>query len=291
MAGKYINPYTDYGFKRLFGIEENKDLLISFLNSLISDRTDLITDLTYKNIEQIGRAVKQRASYFDVYCETQSGGNFIVEMQNFKQDYFKDRSLFYAAKPISDQGVKGRGWNFRLEEVYMIALMNFVFPSKEYPDDNFYHEIKLMDVTDKHVFYDKLTLIYLEMEKIKKELLNLRSMRDRWMLAFYSLCENQEYPQELQEDIFKKLFHEAKVANLDENELYVYEKSLMDLWDYNGIMQTQYREGREEGLEKGLEKGRKQTVLEVAQKLKAKGLDMTTIMEATGLTIEEVRTL
>ena len=121
MSGKFISPYTDYGFKKLFGTEENKDLLISLLNSLISDKADPITDLTYKNVEQIGRAIKQRASYFDVYCETQSGSKFIVEMQSGKQDYFKDRSLFYAAKPIRDQGIIGDQWDFRLEEVYMIA--------------------------------------------------------------------------------------------------------------------------------------------------------------------------
>ena len=103
MQDRYINPFVDYGFKKLFGTEENKDLLISFLNAIIFDREGVITNVTYKNIEQLGDSRDRRNCYFDVYCETQDGSDFIVEMQNARKTYFKDRSLFYAAKPIRDQ--------------------------------------------------------------------------------------------------------------------------------------------------------------------------------------------
>lgn len=131
-----MNPYTDYDFKKLFGTEENKELLIGFLNAMIFDREGIITDLTYKNIEQLGDNKDRRNCYFDVYCETQDG------------------SLFYAAKPIRDQAEKGEEWDSRLNNVYMVGVMNFRFPNKEYPEDSYYHVIQLVDVVDQHVFYD-----------------------------------------------------------------------------------------------------------------------------------------
>ena len=292
MAGKYINPYTDYGFKRLFGIEENKDLLISFLNSLISDRTDIITDLTYKNIEQIGRAVKPRASYFDVYCETSQGRRFIVEMQNSWEQFFKDRTLYYAAKAIRDQGVKGdptkrelvnkkskpRKWNYRLNEVYLIAVMNFNFPGKEYKPDEYYHRVMLTDLDDHHVFYEKLTLIYLEMPKVGKVQLDMGRPLDRWLRALYLLWADEDCPSELEDPVFQKFYEQAEFARFTPDQQLTYERSMKRELDiYNQI-----EGGRILGREEGREEGRKEAILEMVQKLKDEGMDDETISRITG---------
>ena len=106
MEIRYINPFIDYGFKKLFATEGNKDILISFLNAVIEDTADPIVDLTYKNVELIGDFNGTRDSYLDAYCETSKGRQFIVEMQNSWQPFFKDRTLYYAAKAISNQAVK-----------------------------------------------------------------------------------------------------------------------------------------------------------------------------------------
>lgn len=326
MEDRFINPYTDYGFKKLFGVEQNADLLISLLNALISNDGDPITSITYKNIEHVGEINTMRSSYFDVFCQTQSGADFIVEMQNGKQIYFKDRSLYYATIPIQEQGKRGKakaeaenkamekklarlgrslkmeekkpkkGWDYHLKDVYLVAILDFVFPGNEYPEDEYYHIIKLMDVKDKHVFYDKLTLIYLEMPKIEDMEIKLDTMRDKWMYALYSLCYTDEQPPELQEEVFQKLFREAEIARFNETQHLSYRESLRDLWDSYSTWECANQEGIEKGIEKGLVKGRKEgreegrkaKALEMADKLKALGMDVETILQVTGLTKEEI---
>ena len=314
MVDRFINPYTDYGFKKLFGMEQNADLLISFLNALISNEGDPITSITYKNVEHVGEINTMRSSYFDVFCQTQSGADFIVEMQNGKQIYFKDRSLYYATIPIQEQGKRGKakadaearamekklarlgrslkmeekkpkkGWDFHLKDVYLVAVLDFVFPGNEYPKEEYFHEIKLMDVKDKHVFYDKLTLIYLEMPKIEDMEIKLDTMRDKWMYALYYLCYTDKQPPDLQEEVFQKLFREAEIARFNETQLLSYRESLRDLWDSYSTWEC----ANQEGLEEGLDKGRKAQALETADKLKVLGMDVETILQVTGLTKEEI---
>lgn len=283
MSERFMNPYTDYGFKKLFGTEENKELLISFLNAMIFDREGIITDLTYKNIEQLGDNKDRRNCYFDVYCETQDGSNFIVEMQNARKSYFKDRSLFYAAKPIRDQAEKGEEWDFRLNNVYMVGVMNFRFPNKEYPEDSYYHVIQLVDVVDQHVFYDKLTLIYLEMPKLKNMTPRSNSFRDLWLYALQNLCYTDDYPETLREGIFKKLYDAAAMANLNDAQLLAYERSQKAMWDRYSERETAREEGREEG--------REEKIAEIVCNMKSTGLDLTTIMKITGLSKEEIQKL
>ncbi|MBO4402431.1 MAG: Rpn family recombination-promoting nuclease/putative transposase, partial [Bacteroidales bacterium] len=100
---KYINPYTDFGFKKLFGTEMNKDLLISFLNALFNNSEKEIEDIQYLNSENLGDGSGDRRSVFDVYCTTRDGSRFIVEMQKAEQAFFKDRSVYYATTPIRQQ--------------------------------------------------------------------------------------------------------------------------------------------------------------------------------------------
>ena len=124
---RYINPFVDYGFKKLFATEANKDILISFLNAVIEDANDPIVELTHKNVEQIGEFNGTKTSYFDVYCQTVNGRRFIVEMQNTWKPFFKDRTLFYAAKAIRDheQGRKEGRKEGLLEAARKMLAMGF----------------------------------------------------------------------------------------------------------------------------------------------------------------------
>ena len=214
---RYINPYTDFGFKKLFGTELNKDLLISFLNALLSGKKKEIKDLSYLNSEHLGDGYGDRRAVFDVYCETEDEGRFIVEMQKAEQAYFKDRSVYYSTYAIREQAPKGP-WDYHLEDVYTVGLLNFTFPSDEYPADSFVHEVKLKDNEDNHVFYDKLTFIYLEMPKFTKTEDELVTMFDKWMFALHNLARLMERPAALQERIFKRLFEQAEIARFNENE-------------------------------------------------------------------------
>ena len=294
---KYINPYTDFGFKKIFGSAMNKDLLISFLNALFQGERQ-IRDVTYKNSELLGEGETNRKAVFDVYCELEDGSHIIVEMQKAEQTYFKDRSVYYAAAPIREQAPRGH-WNYELKDVYMVALLNFVFPDKEYPEDNFRHEIKLKDVKDNHVFYDKLTFIYLEMPKFTKKEDELVTMFDKWMFALSNLSRLLDRPKSLQERIFTRLFEQAEIAKFTHQERWEYEESKKEYWDYNSTIETAERKGEAKGRAEGLAEGRAEgrmegehnMATETARKMKADGMTADIIAKYTGLSIEEIDAL
>ena len=291
---RYINPYTDFGFKKLFGTELNKDLLISFLNALFDDKNREIEDVKYLNAEQLGDGYGDRRAVFDVYCMTKDGSRFIVEMQKAEQEYFKDRSVYYATAPIREQAPKGK-WNYRLDAVYTIGILNFTFPNNEYPTDSYIHEVKLKDTGDNHVFYDKLTFVYLEMPKFNKREDELVTMFDKWMFALRNLSRLLERPKSLQERIFKRLFDQAEIAQFTVEERREYAESVKDYWDYYSTMKTAHEKGLAEGVAKGRAEGeaigRADAINENARRMKADGMANKLIAKYTGLTIEEIELL
>lgn len=196
MPAKYINPFTDFGFKKLFGTEVNKDLLLDFLNSLLHQEGK-IESLTYLPNERLGGGQYERKAVFDVYCENERGEKFIVEMQKAEQDYFKDRSIFYSTFPIQEQAKRGK-WDFQLNAVYTIGLLDFIFPEDQYNDEVMHHEIRLMDCATKRVFYDKLTFIYLEMPEFHKTEAELETNFDRWMYLLTHMEVLERCPPALQ---------------------------------------------------------------------------------------------
>ena len=290
---RYINPYTDFGFKKLFGTELNKDLLISFLNALFKGKLE-ITDLTYLNSEHLGDSRLDRKAVFDVYCQLADGSRIIVEMQKAEQEYFKDRSIYYSTYPIREQAPQGK-WNYRLKDVYTIGILNFVFPGDEYSGDNLVHEIKLKDVEDNHggpppmlstswaPFYDKLTFVYLEMPKFKKREEELETMFDKWLFALSNLQRLLERPKALQERIFTRLFEQAEIASFTPTEREEYVASMKEYWDAYSIAETSYNKGKTEGINEANRQN--------ARKMKADGLPTELITKYTNLTEEEVKDL
>jgi len=287
---RYINPYTDFGFKKLFGTEMNKDLLISFLNALFNNSEQEIVEVQYMNGENLGDGYGDRRAVFDVYCKAADGSRFIVEMQKAEQSYFKDRSVYYATTPIREQAPKGK-WNYHLENVYTIGILNFVFPNNEYPADSYRHEIKLKDVEDNHVFYDKLTFFYLEMPKFNKQEAELETMFDKWMFVLRNLASLLERPKALQDRIFKKLFEQAEIAQYNQEERRQYESSLKEYWDYTSTIDTAYMKGEKKGRAEGRAEGIETANRENARRMKADGMPAELIAKYTGLDVETVNSL
>ncbi|WP_455667332.1 Rpn family recombination-promoting nuclease/putative transposase [Phocaeicola sp.] len=283
---RYINPYTDFGFKVIFGTPMNKELLISFLNSLLHGE-QVITDLTYLNAEHLGIAGIDRKAVFDVYCENDKGEKFIVEMQKASQKFFKDRSVFYSTFPIREQARRG-DWNFELKSVYTIGILNFIFDEDQSDENYYHHEVKLMDVRRKEVFYDKLTFIYLEMPKFHKTEDELVTMFDKWMFVLRNLSSLMERPVALQERVFNRLFEAAEIARFTPQKRGEYEESLKIYRDLNNVIDTAEWKGEQKGLEKGLEKGRAEGIAAVARNLKSMNLPVEEIIKATGLSAEEI---
>ena len=284
---KYINPYTDFGFKLLFGTAMNKELLISFLNALLF-KEETVKDVTYLNAEHLDTQEYDRRAVFDVYCENEKGEKFLVEMQRGEQQFFKDRSVYYATFPIREQSQRGK-WDYELKAVYIIGILNYTFNDTD--GDYFHHEVKLVDLYTHKVFYDKLTFIYLEMPKFNKKEDELESMFDKWLFVLRNLSSLFERPRALQNRVFDRLFEAAEIAKFNPKELGEYWESLKNFRDWYSVMSTQLKKGREEGLKEGLEQGRKEECFNKAKKMKQAGIAYDVIAQVTGLSIGEIASL
>ena len=275
MQAKYINPYTDFGFKKIFGEEASKPLLIDFLNALLPEKNKII-DLTFKNTEQLGLTDLDRKAIYDIYCENDKGEKFIVELQKAKQNYFKERTIYYSTFPIREQAEKGQ-WNYNLKAVYCIGILDFTFDDYESEPEKsaVVHTIKLKNQENK-VFYDKLTYIYLEMPNFAKQEAELITRLDKWLYFIKNLEDFQRIPTIFKDEVFTQAFDKAELAKMGQVDLDKYENSLKIYRDLKGVIDTAFDEGKLEGK------------LEAAQALKERGVAMDIIVEATGLSAEEI---
>lgn len=291
---RYISLLTDFGFKRIFGTKPNKDLLINFLNSLF-EGFQVIKDVKYLNSEHVGDVYAERKAIFDVYCENERGEKFIVEMQNAYQKYFKDRSLFYSTFPIREQAPKGADWNFKLEHVYTVALLNFDLEEEAFDQDDINHDVGLLDKKTHKVFNDKLSFKYVEIAKFDKTEDELVTLYDKWLYVLKNLSRLDERPATLKEKVFTKLFEEAEIARFTPTELKEYEDSLKAYRDVKNSIDTALEKGREEGRVEGRAEGREEgknlKAIQIAKKMLAAGMDIDTIINLTDLSKSEIEKL
>ena len=289
---KYINPFTDYGFKKLFGEEPNKDLLLDFLNELLKEEQGQIKDLTYLKTEHLGTTEIDRKAIFDLYCENEKGEKFIVELQKTKQNFFKDRSVYYSTFPIREQA-KRTDWNYELKAVYTIGILDFVFDSDKDEPNKFRYDVKLIDKETQLIFYDKLTFIYLEMPKFNKTVDELETRFDKWLYVIRNLNKLDRVPDKLREQIFDKLFETAEIAKFTITQANSYEDSLKYYRDMKNSFDTAREEaladGLKKGMEKGMEKGMIDAKLEIAIRAFKKGFSVTDVIELTGLSEDEIK--
>ena len=283
---RYISLLTDFGFKRIFGTKPNKDLLINFLNSLF-DGLQVIKDVKYLNSEHVGDVFAERKPIFDVYCENEHGEKFIVEMQNA---YF----------PICEQAPKGAEWNFQLEHVYTVALLNFDLEEEAFDKNDINHDVGLLDKKTLKVFNDKLSFKYVEIAKFNKTEEELDTLYDKWLYVLKNLSRLDERPSALKEKVFTKLFEEAEIAKFTPTELKEYEDSLKAYRDVKNSIDTALEKGREEGMAKcmaegmekgmaeGLAKGMEKEKIATARRLLSMGLSEEQVSTATELPLEEI---
>ena len=274
---RYISLLTDFGFKRIFGTAPNKDLLINFLNCLFDGRK-VIKDLKYNNSEHVGDIYTERKAIFDVYCESVEGEKFTVEMQNASQKYLKDRTIYYSTFPIREQAPKGE-WDFKLNPVYTVALVNYDMKEKAFDQQEISHQVQLCDTATKQVFYDKLEFIYVEVTKFNKTENELVTLYDKWVYALKNLAKLTDRPAALRDKIFDRLFQVAEIAKFTPTELREYEDSLKAYRDLKNSLDT--------AEEKGEAKEKKSTI----KRLLASGISVDIIAIATGLTHDEVKVL
>jgi len=301
---KYINPFTDFGFKRLFGEECNKELLLDFLNELLYEEQGRIVTISYLKLERLGISANSRHAVFDIYCENEKGEKFIVELQKQNQRFFKDRSVFYSTFPIIEQAQQGEEWNFELKAVYVIAILNFVFEEDKNEPHKYRYDVKLSDIKTHKIFYDKLTFIYLEMPKFTKEIDELETRFEKWLYVIKNLGRLDKLPDKLREAVFEKMFAAAEVAQLSQVEYMGYIENVIQHWDAFSIMETAKEEatakGMITGIAKGIAKGLAKGMAKGLAKGMAKGLAKGRIKERenmvinshkAGLSLETIETI
>ena len=278
MKAKFINPFTDFGFKKIFGEEASKPMLLDFLNAILPNQNKIV-DLSFKNTEQLGQTIADRKAIYDIYCQNSKGEKFIVELQKAKQNYFKDRTIYYSTFPIQEQAEKGE-WNYRLNPVYCIGILDFTFDDyeKESEKSEVFHEIKLKNQNGK-VFYDKLTYIYLEMPNFVQKEEELKTRLDQWLYFIKHLEDFQVIPNIFIDEVFSQAFEKAEIAKYSKTELDNYENSLKSYRDLKGVIDTAFDDGKNE------------RNLEIAKSLKVQGVGLDIIINSTGLSKEEIEKL
>jgi predicted transposase/invertase (TIGR01784 family) len=305
MTAKYINPFTDFGFKKIFGEEASKPQLMDFLNCLLPD-LDLV-DLSFKNKEQQSHSAYDRKAVYDIYCETSRGEKIIVELQKAQQNYFIDRTLYYASFPIQEQAQVGT-WNYKLKAVYCIGILDFFFnPSNDNSPKQVLHKVDasekennaprvihtgMLKDQDGKVIYDKLQFIYLEMPRFQKEEHELESRLDQWLYFIKHLEDFQQIPEIFKDSVFISAFKAAEIAQYNEQERYAYHESLKTLRDNYAVfeyaLETATAEAEKKGLEKGMEKGENRAYYKAIKNLEAKGKSLPEISDLLDLSIEEI---
>ncbi|MDX2070756.1 MAG: Rpn family recombination-promoting nuclease/putative transposase [Haliscomenobacter sp.] len=240
----FINPFTDFGFKKIFGEEQNKDLLIDFLNELLATQNQHISDLVFKKNDRLGSDDLDRKVVFDLYCENEQGEKFTVELQKAKQAFFKDRMLYYSSFSVQEQGQKG-DWDYQLKAIYVIAILDFIM-DEDNSDKIVVSKNKMMDIERYKVFYDKLTFVTLQMPNFAKEEHELESNFDKWLYVIKNLHKLDHIPERIQERVFQKLFKVASYTALSKEEKFKYEDSLKYYNDLKNSLDTAQQEGYQE---------------------------------------------
>lgn len=299
---RYIDPLTDWGFKRLFGSEMNKEILLGFLQDLFPEKD--IRDISYLGNENAGATSGDRKAVFDVSCRTEKGEEFIVEMQKAPQEYFRDRALYYSTFPLQRQAPKG-DWDFRLTPVYMVGILNFGLVHnvrdelREKVREMRVFRYELTETTLGERMTDNLAFVFLELERFGKSEDGLETMLDKWMYVLKNLSRLTERPVELQERIFRRLFEAARIAAFTREELDEYTNDMMTENDRRNAIDYARKqglaegraEGRTEGILEGRAEGEMVGKLSVARRMLAAGLDPKMISEMTGLAEPEIRGL
>ena len=306
---KYVNLLDDLGFKHVFGRDENKEILIAFLNEIIPDKQ--ITDLEHIRNEQIPSDPATKASVFDLYCETQDGSRIVVELQREEQFDYVDRAIYYGAFPVQNQIEKGKK-RYTFSAVYVINILNFnLVELKE--DTKPVSTFRLKELEDNRILSHKYTLIFIELSKFAKRLEEISpdNILEGYLYFLRNMHNLKEQPKEFQQRIWDKLFNAARVAKMNQQDRQAYikkmntERDKINQWEF-AMEQAQNKgmakgmaegraqglaEGRAKGLAEGTAKGRAEEKTAIAKSLKQSGMDFQEISKHTGLTVSEIEAL
>ena len=275
---KFINPFTDVGFKRIFGQEFSKPQLLDFLNALLEGER-VITDITFLDKEQTAMFEGDKSPIYDILCQTLTGEKIIVEMQNREHPNFKERMVYYAAEALVRQGERGTSWNYDIKAVYLVAFTNFLIAD---------HEGQLrvdavLTTRDGDVFTDKLRIVCLQLPCFDKQADECESQFERWIYVLKNMETLNRMPWAAKNSVFARLAEIAEVSAMTREERMKYDSALKHYRDTLNSLQGAEAKGRAEG--------RAEERISNARKMKAKGIPVEDIADITGLKEEEIALL
>ena len=246
--GKFINPFTDVGFKRIFGQEINKDLLIDFLNALLEGERQ-VKDITFLDKEQLPVFEDDRKLIYDVYCTDENGEQFIVEMQNQSHLNFRSRTVYYLSQAVARQGEKGSRWMYDLKAVYGVFFLNFPMPGTK--AHKLRTDIVLSDRDTHELFSDKMRYIFIELPSFAKEEEECANDFERWIYVLKNMDTLKRMPFRARKSVFEKLEEVVTLSSLTRAEREKYDESLKTYRDRLAELAFAQREGREKGRAEG----------------------------------------
>lgn len=282
---RYLNPFTDFAFQRLFGSEQNKDLLLDFVNALALTEQKVVS-VSFLTAEQDEIKIDAK-TIVGALCQTEKGEQFIVQLQKLKQNSFKERSVYYNALSITAQADLEKNWDFNLKTVYSIGLLDFAIDS----ESKYRHKVQLVDTESQQVFYDKGSFVYLQVPKFNKTVEQLSDRLDKWLFVLKNFTLTDGIPEALKDKTFEKYFDVLDSKKLDNDALKKYEESLKYYRDLKNTLATAKAEGREEGVHTGIELGKQEEKIRVAKQLLKMGADIDMISEITDLKHSEIQAL
>ena len=349
---EFINPRVDWAFKRIFGTEDTKECLITFLNGVFEDEF-VIKDVKHLKTEQTRHQKRERGVIFDVACETDDGRHIIVEMQKKEQRYFVDRALYYSSKAIVEQAKPGE-WDFHLTPVYTVCFMDFIaetgIPCQFRTDIGFglleeegsildepteqlgcsskgqgeqlrcdakeqasqlvprkrrkkkESKAKAWKLSGLRYGFEKMRVVFLQLPLFEKKEPECMDIFDCWIYVLNNMEHLKEIPFLDKYPVFRKLAAIGDLQKLTPEERDYYEEDVKimrdlyatDKWEKEKrrmASEKAWSEGRAEGRAEGRTEGRTEGMLEVAKNLLSMHLPIMQIMQATGLTQEQINRL
>ena len=277
--GRYVNLFTEYGFKKIFGDHANKELLLDFLNELLREEQGKIEDLHYLKTEQLALSRKDTV---DLCCENEKGEKFVVGLRKSKYKFFSGRAHYCSSLPIWEQE-RRKKWEFDLVAVYTVAILNFAFDEDKDCPKQYRYDVKLSNIESSRAGYEKLTFIYLEMPKFTKGLDELETRLDKWLYVIGNLHRLDSIPEELQEEIFVRLFEAAEISLFTKEQMLAYENCLNYLRDVKSSLNTEFAEGWDRRVQN--------RQIEVALEMLGEGEALDKIVSFSGLELAVVKAL
>ena len=289
---RFIDPRVDWAFKRIFGSEDTKECLITFLNGLFEDEL-VIKDVTFAKTEKLGLRPDDRGVVFDVYCVTNEGKHIIVEMQKKEQEYFADRALYYTARAIVQQGVRGI-WDYHLAPVYTVCFMDFVSSSPILK--KFRTDLVLTDLQTRQLVSDRMRVVYLQLPLFDKHTeAECMDIFDCWIYIMKNMNMFEQMPFSEKYPVFRKLAEIGDLRKLSREELELYDEDIKNMRDIYATRKFDEKRGMEKGMAKGMEigmaKGMEKEKLATAHRLLSMGLSDEQVSTVTELPLAEIQKL